>query len=255
VTTHFVLPDVQLRPGDGTDFLEHVGQYVIEKQPDVFVCLGDFADMPSLSSYDQGKKSFEGRRYIHDVEAVQAGMSRLLKPMVDYNLRQRKNGKKQYKPRMVFTYGNHCDRITRAINSDPKLDGTIGLDDLGFKSFGWETHPFLEVVVIDNVAYSHYFVTGTAGRPASTATNQLNKKMMSCISGHQQTLDIAMRIRGDGKRLTSVICGACYEHNEDYLGPQANHHYRGGLMLHNVNDGEFDLVPVPLHYLRRKYGQ
>jgi hypothetical protein len=254
LTKHFVLPDCQIRPGDNTDFLERIGRFIVEKQPEVIINLGDFADMSSLSSYDVGRKSFEGRRYVNDIEAARNAMSRLLNPIDNYNAQQRRNGKKQYKPRKILTYGNHCDRITRAINSDPKLDGTLDLSDLGYESFGWETFPFLEVAVVDSVAYSHFFVTGTSGRPCSSARVQLNKKMMSCISGHQQVLDIAMQMRADGKRLTSVIAGACYEHQEDYLGPQGNRHWRGCLMLHDVNDGEFNLVPVPLTYLEHKYG-
>jgi len=254
MTKHFVLPDVQLRPGDNTDFLERIGNYVVEKQPDVFVCLGDFADMASLSSYDVGRKSFEGRRYVKDIEAARMGMDRLLKPMNEYNARQRKNGKKQYKPRMIFTYGNHCDRITRAVNSDPKLDGTIGISDLGFGEFGWEEFPFLEVALVDGIAYSHYFVSGVAGRAASSAQVILNKKHQSCIAGHQQGRQVATAYRADGKRITAIIAGSCYEHDEDYMGPQGNKHWRGCLMLHEVNDGEFDECFISLDYLKRKYG-
>src|ERR1700744_5831348 len=125
MTTHLVIPDCQVRPGDNLDFLERIGCYIRDKQPDVVVNIGDFADMPSLSSYDVGKKSFEGRRYIADVESSHEAMSRLLKPLKEHNDRQRKNGKKQYKPEMILTLGNHEDRITRVVNSDPKLDGTI----------------------------------------------------------------------------------------------------------------------------------
>lgn len=76
---------------------------------------------------------------------------------------------------------------------------------------------------------------------------------MSCVAGHQQGLQIHTGSRADGKRLTSVIAGSCYEHDEAYMGPQGNRHYRGILMLHDVNDGEFDLMPVSLKYLNRKY--
>jgi hypothetical protein len=252
---HLILPDTQIRPGDNLDYLERIGMYIRDKQPDVLIQIGDFADMPSLSSYDVGKKSYEGRRYQKDIEASLDGMKRLLDPIEKYNTQQRRNGKKQYKPRKVLTYGNHEDRITRAINSDPKLDGLMDLGDLAFHSFGWETHDFLEVVVIDGIAYSHYFVTGIAGRPASTAQAQLNKKHMSCVAGHQQGLQIATAHRGDGARLTSIIAGSCYEHNEDYLGAQGNQHWRGLLVLHDVQPtGEFDLMPVSLKYLEKRYG-
>ena len=68
-----------------------------EKQPEKIICIGDFADMSSLSSYDRGTKSFEGRRYVKDIEAAKEAMGRFLQPIREYNASQRKNGKKQYK--------------------------------------------------------------------------------------------------------------------------------------------------------------
>ncbi len=253
---HLIVPDTQIRPGDDLGFLERIGKYIVDKQPDVIVQIGDFTDMSSLSSYDQGKKSFEGRRYRNDIEAAKLGMQVLLGPLHSYNAQQRKNQKKQYKPRLVLTLGNHEDRITRAVNSDPKLDGTLAISDLGYEAAGWEVHPFLEVVVIDGIAYSHYHITGVANRPSSSAQVQLNKKHMSCIAGHQQGLQIATAYRADGVRLTSIIAGSCYEHNEEYMGPQGNaQHWRGVLMLHDVqSSGEFDIMPVSLKYINQKYG-
>jgi hypothetical protein len=251
---HFVIPDCQVKPGVDISYLEHIGKYIVDKQPDVIVCLGDFADMPSLSSYDVGKKTFEGRRYKTDIEATNAAMAVLLEPIQEYNRKAKQRHRERYNPHMVLTLGNHEARISKAINNDAKLDGTIGLDDLKYKDFGWNVYPFLEVVVIDGIAYSHYFTTGVMGRPCTTAAAQLTKKHMSCIAGHQQGLQIATGHRADGKRLTSLIAGSCYIHNEDYMGPQGNKHWRGCLMLHEVNDGEFDLLPVSLNYLNKKYG-
>lgn len=252
---HFILPDTQIRPGDNTDFLERIGRYVVDKKPDVFVQIGDFADLPSLSSWDIGKRSFEGRRYRDDVEAVKNAMDCLLKPIRDFNNQARKNGKKQYKPRMVLTLGNHCDRITRATNNDPKLDGTISIDDLGYEAAGWEVHPFLETVVIDSICYSHYHVSGVAGRPINTAQLTLAKKHMSTVAGHLQGFQMATAYRADGVRLTSIIAGSCYEHNEDYMGPQGNkQHWRGCIMLNDVQPtGEFDIMPVSLKYINEHY--
>jgi hypothetical protein len=253
MTRHFIIPDCQIRPEDNTEFLTHVGKYLVEMKPDVVVCLGDFADMPSLSSYDVGKKSFEGKRYVNDIKAAKEAMKALLEPLKAYNDNARKTKHKTYNPRLVFTLGNHEDRINRAINNDAKLEGVLSIDDLGYKEVGWEVFPFLSVVVIDGVAYSHYFTSGVLGRPVSSAATCLTKKHQSCIQGHQQGLQIAMGHRADGKALTSVIAGSCYEHHEDYLGPQGNKHWRGVLIAHDVNEGEFDLMPVTLKYLRSKY--
>lgn len=254
MTKHLVIPDCQVKPGHSTDYLKRIGKYIVEKQPDVVVCIGDFADMPSLSSYDVGKKSFEGRRYKSDIEATHGAMEALLSPLKDYNAKATKNHDKRYNPRLVLTLGNHEDRINRAVNGDAKLDGTIGISDLKYAEAGWDVVPFLQPVVIDGVAYCHYFVTGVAGRPCSSSAVQLTKKHMSCVAGHQQGLQISTGHRADGKRLTSIIAGSCYEHDEDYMGPQGNKHWRGVLMLHEVQDGEFDAMTVSLKYLEKKYG-
>lgn len=248
-----VIPDCQIRPGDNTDFLEAIGNYLVAKQPDVIVNIGDFADMPSLSSYDVGKKSFEGRRYKADIQAAHKAMERLLAPIAEYNDMRRRNGKKQYRPRMVLTLGNHENRIDRAVNNDAKLEGVLSVDDLKYAEYGWEVFPFLEVVVIEEVAFCHYFVSGVMGRPVTTAQACLAKKHMSCVQGHQQGLQIATGHRADGAPLTSIIAGSCYEHDEDYLGPQGNKHWRGMLMLHEVRGGSFDLMPVSLGYLKAKW--
>lgn len=254
MTHHLIIPDCQVKPGISSTYLKHIGAYIVSKKPDVVVCIGDFADMPSLSSYDQGKKSFEGRRYKSDIEAAHEGMAALLEPIADYNRRAKANHRERYNPRLVLTLGNHEDRITRATENDPKLDGTIGLSDLKYEAFGWDVIPYLQPIVIDGIAYCHYFVTGVAGRPASTAQAQLNKQHMSCIAGHQQGLQFASAYKGDGSRITSIIAGSCYEHDEVYLGHQGNKHWRGILVLHEVEDGNFDFMPVSLNYLNKRYG-
>jgi hypothetical protein len=246
-----VIPDTQVKPGVDLTYLSKIGEYLVEKQPDVIIHLGDHWDMPSLSSYDIGKKSFEGRRYKNDIQAGNAGMDELLYPIKSYNKRAAANHKPRYRPEMHFLMGNHENRINRAVNNDAKLEGTIGVEDCYLDD--WNVHDFLEVVIIGGVAFSHYFVTGIAGRPAATANAQLNKKHQSCIAGHQQGLQIATAHRADGQRLTSIIAGSCYEHEEDYLGHQGNKHWRGFLMLHEVNDGQFDLMPVSLDYLNKRY--
>ena len=247
-----VIPDTQIRPGDSLEFLHHIGRYIVDKRPDCVVCLGDFADMASLSSYDVGKKSFEGKRYTKDIAMAKVAMEVLLDPINEYNKQAKANKQKLYKPRKVMLLGNHENRINRVVESDAKLEGVLKIEDLGYKDFGWEVYPFLEVVLIGGVAFSHYFTSGMLGRPCASAAAQLSKKHMSCVAGHQQGLQIATSHRADGTRLTSIIAGSCYEHNEDYLGPQGNNHWRGIIMLHDVQDGAFDLMPISLNYVKAR---
>jgi hypothetical protein len=248
---HLVIPDVQAKPGNDFGFLRCIGNYIVEKKPDVIVCIGDFADMESLSSYDKFKKSFEGRSYQKDIWAAREAMDALLIPLFDYNAKAKKNKEKLYKPRMVLTLGNHEERINRTINEDRKLDGLIGVGDLPYQD--WEVYPFLETVCIDGVAYSHFFASGVMNKAITTAQALLTKKHMSCFAGHQQGRQIAYARRADGKEMTAIISGSCYEHNEDYLGAQGNQHWRGLWMLHEVDDGAFDEMAVSIRYLKENY--
>lgn len=254
MTKHLIIPDTQCKDGHSTEYLKNIGKYLVEKRPDVVVQIGDFADMASLSSYDKGKKSFEGRRYHNDIEVTHQAMENLLGPLKDYNNEQRRKGKKQYRPRMVLTLGNHENRINRAVENDAVLEGTIGIADLAYEYYGWEVHPFLDVVVIDGIAYSHYFTSGVMGRPIGTANALLTKKHMSCVAGHQQGRQTATAYRADGKQMTAIIAGSAYEHNEDYMGPQGNKHWRGIVMLHEVDDGDCQEMFVSLKFLKDKYG-
>lgn len=250
---HFVIPDTQVKPGVPLDHLVAAGNYIAEKKPDVIVMLGDFADMESLSSYDVGKKSFEGRRYSADIEAAHQGMFLLSLPILNEIYRQKKNKKKQWSPRMVLTLGNHEDRISRVVNLDPKLEGTIRLADLDYNSYGWNTVPFLEPVVIDGIAYCHYFTSGLMGRPVTTANALLTKKHMSSVMGHVQGRQIAYGVRADGKQMTSLFAGGFYQHDEEYLNWQGNKQWKGCWMFHEVNDGSFDEMPLSLNYLMKNY--
>ena len=95
---HLIIPDCQVKDGVPLEHLEWIGHYIVEKKPDVIINIGDFADMPSLSEYDKGKKSFEGRRYKKDIEATRKGMELLLQPLKDFNERARRNKDRQYRP-------------------------------------------------------------------------------------------------------------------------------------------------------------
>ena len=250
-----VIPDTQVKPDVPTDHLLWAGRYAVEKKPDVIVHIGDHFDMPSLSSYDKGKKSFEGRRYVKDIDAGKAAMALFMAPILEEQERLRRNKEKIWKPRLVFTLGNHENRVNRAIESDAMLEGLISYDDFALEQWGFEVYDFLETVVIEGVVFSHYFASGPMLRPITSARALLTKKHMSCIMGHVQDRDIAFARRADGKSMTAIFAGIFYQHDEDYLGNQGNNSWRGVWMLNDVKEGSFDEMPVSLEYLRSKYGQ
>jgi hypothetical protein len=252
---HFVLPDAQVKPNTPTEHLYWAGCWCAEKHPEVIICLGDFADMESLSSYDVGKKVFEGRRYTNDVATAKQAMVDFLNPIREEQARLVRNKEKRWNPRMIMTLGNHENRINRAVNSDPKLEGLLSVNDLNYEEFGWEVYPYLEVVTIDGIAYCHYFVSGVMGRPVSSARMLLTKHHMSCVAGHQQGRDIAFGQSANGKRMTSIISGSFYQHEEEYLTAQNNIHWRGCWQLNDIVDGSFDELPLSIDYLKRRYSK
>lgn len=201
--------------------------------------------MSSLSSYDVGKKSFEGRRYKRDIEVAKQAMHLLMEPIKRV---------RNYEPQLHLFLGNHEDRITRAVENDSKLEGVLSLADLDYEKWGWKVHDFLKPATLNGVVYAHYFPSGQMGRPCTTARALLTKYHMSCIAGHQQGRDIAYGKRADGKSITAIIAGSFYQHDESYLNPITNSVWRGIYVLNEVINGSFDEMAVSISYLRRKYG-
>ena len=256
-TDHLVIPDTQCKEGIDMSYLSWIGEYIIDRKPSTIIHLGDHADMPSLSSYDRGKKSFEGRRVNKDISAAIEGMNLLLAPLQAYQLEElEKYGEIRYKPRLVLTLGNHENRINRHVEASPELDGFLSVDNLKYEEMGWEVHEFLVPVVVNGVTYVHFMANPMTGKPyGGMASNVLKHVGESFTVGHKQTLDITTRfLPASGKQQWGIIAGACYLHEEDYKGPQGNHHWRGIIVKHKVNDGSYNPMFVDLGFLERRYG-
>lgn len=252
---HIVIPDCQIKPGVPTDHLEWVGHYIVEQQPTSIICLGDFADMHSLSSYDFGKKSYEGRRLGEDIECANRGMDRMMRPIQQYNSKRRLYKEKVYRPTYDLTLGNHEQRLERAIEADAKLDGLLGYHLFNFVDHGWTVHDYLSPVDIDGVSYCHLFVQPRSGKGYSSEniTYLLTKIGYSFTMGHVQALMYGQRPLSNGKRLCGLVVGANYMHDEKYRGEQSNTEWRGIVVKHEVSDGAYDIMTVSLDFLCRKY--
>lgn len=223
-----------------TQHLDWISEYIVDRKPDVVIQIGDFWDMASLNPH-RTKKEREGMRYEDDIQSGNAAWRKLWRA-------PRKAG---LKCRRVFCGGNHEWFIVDAIEEDPKLDGKISLKDLDLD--GWEFHDFKEIVDIDGVAYSHFFYHPMTGRPfTGTIDNRLRQLGHSFSMGHQQTLLHGIRFVRD-RAQHGLVAGACYLHDEDYKGPQGNAHWRGVIVKHEVENGDYDPMFVSLNFLCRKY--
>jgi len=238
------VPDCQVRADVDMTYLHAIGQYLVDKKPDIVVNAGDFFDLPSLSSYDKGKLSFEGRRLKNDLEAGKRGMDILLKPLRNY---QKENP--SYKPRMVFTLGNHEQRLKRIAQENSEFEGFVGYHLLELER-DWEVHDFLKPVNIQGINFVHYLANPMSGKPyGGSAANQLKAVGTSFCVGHKQTLDVAIQPVLDGTMRIGIIAGASYPFGEVYKGFQGNNHFRGIVMLHEAQNGFADPSFVSTKFL------
>jgi hypothetical protein len=153
---------------------------------------------------------------------------------------------------MVLTLGNHENRIDRAVNNNPMLEGLISIEDLEYDK-DWEVHAFLHPVFINGVGFNHYWPVGAMGRPAASPAAIISKLHMSCVAGHQQGKQVAYGKRADGKPISAIVVGSYYLHDESYMDQLSNRHWRGLLVMNEVNDGHFDELFLSIEYLQRKY--
>jgi hypothetical protein len=261
---HICIGDAHANPAFSNERFRWLGRLLLDyhlKNPKsliTWIDLGDFEDMPSLSAYDMGKRSYEGRRYRRDLEAAWEARRLVNEPTEEFNESRKRNGKKQYRPRKVAIGGNHFEgRINRATNLTPLLEGTIGIADGKHQEFGWEYVPFLEPINIDGITYQHYFTTGISGRPIAgeyPAGSLLKKQFTSCIQGHSHVFDICHRTGADNRRIWGAHCGCFFDYQQDWSKGSEKYYARGILVLHGVHDGDIESFEwVGIEEIKRRY--
>jgi hypothetical protein len=257
--THLVIPDSHAKPDVVNHRFELLGRLIVDIQPDVIVNIGDMADMESLCSYDKGTKSFEGRRYKADVDAVIDAQTRMFLATKIHNENQRRNKKKKYTPELHMCLGNHENRINRVVEHQPELDGTIGVEDLQYAEFGWVVHPFMSPVSIDGILYSHYFTSGIMGKAISgvhIGHTLIQKKFKSCTQGHSHILDYKLATAGDGTRLQGLSVGCFLEKDqyESYAGEESNAMWWRGVVVKHITTNGYDPEFISIERLEEMYG-
>ena len=248
---HIYVPDTQVRLGVPVDHLPWVGKYIAKMKPDVIVFAGDWYDCPSMSTHDApGSKGKEGARYVDDIKAGNDALDALMQPIHEAKNKPDSNGN-PWQPEIHVTLGNHEDRIRRMVETNPVLEGAIGYQDFGFIKNGITVHDFLSPVVLDGIAYSHYWSAPMTGRAyGGLASTILGKLGHSYTQGHRQVFDYATKnCQVTGREMIGLIAGACYVHAEPYLGYQGNSHFRGLIVKNEVIDGHYDIMRVSLNYL------
>jgi hypothetical protein len=253
---HYVIPDLQVRPGDVTDHLDWIAADIVRRRPDVIVVIGDWWDLPSLSKYSPaGGTEKEGARLLADLEAGEAAMHRLTAPIFKEINRRQAQHRERWSPRLVFCEGNHEYRAARFASDDARFEGVVGTHLCQVEPFGFERVRFEKPIAIDDVWYCHYWKTAHSPRPiGGTIDNRLNKLGFSFVAGHEQGKKYGSRDLPNGRTIHGIVAGSCYLGTEIYRGPQGCNEWRGTVVLHDVrNGGDFEPMFLTLRYLCEEY--
>lgn len=237
------IPDLQVRHGVPLEHIEWAAKYAAEKQPDVLIQAGDWADNGALSTYDNAQQR-EGKRLRLDNAAVTESLQMFQAALGGF-----------VPQKQFITLGNHEARLDRFIGEHPELEGALAAP--AFTQHGWATVQFGQPITVNAVAFCHYFsrtARGWGGKHAHLdARTMVRREMRSCVAGHVPGLDTYLHPTAFGL-LRGVIAGSYYQHDEPYMGAEGHTYWRGLLMLHEVADGMFSLSEVTMDYLKRRYG-
>jgi len=251
---YLILPDPHAHPDHNNDRADWLGQFILDRKPDVVVNMGDTFDMPSLSSYDKGKASFSGASYEKDISSGLDFLDRMWHPI-------RKAKKK--KPTSIFLEGNHEHRLKKVIEYDPQLQG----DKFGVSYKNYQLKDYHNEVVYyqgqtpgiytaDGISFSHFLVSGLMGRPIGGehhAASLLSKNYSSCVVAHSHTVDWAVRSSSNGKKIMGLVAGVFQDYDAGWAGTCNNLWWPGIIYLRGVEDGTYDPEFISLEALRDEY--
>lgn len=250
-----IIPDQHAHPSYNNDRADWLGKFILDRKPDVVMNMGDAADMPSLSSYDKGKASFNGMNYQKDIEAHLDFQDRLWHPI-------KKSKRKQ--PYKVVLHGNHENRLRKVLEYDPQLAGDrfgVSFKNYGFRDYYHEDVPYdggtPGIYTLEGVNFAHYFISGIMGRPISGehhAYSLISKQYSSCVAAHSHLVDYAVRTDTHGKHLQGLVVGVFQDYESGWAGASNNLWWRGIVYLRGLSNGNYDPEFISLGALRGQYG-
>lgn len=245
---HLVIGDAHSSPDISNRRFSWLANFIETHRPDVIVDIGDWGDFDSIGKYNKGKKDAWGQSFKADANQFRDASKRAFGRITRI---------KGYRPRIIRLGGNHEEgRISKFVNDNPEMEGTVSLENLGLNDFGCTYVPFRKPVVINGVAYCHYFYDKDSRYAIQSARAVLNKKHCSAVYGHTHIRDMADGVRADGKRVTVVNAGCYLDPSQlmGYAGPQARDRWWSGLVLmQDVCDGEFEPHFYNMQHIQKNY--
>lgn len=266
---HIIIGDAHAKPGVSNRRFGWAGKFVADfceehiNDAVTVIDMGDWEDMESLSSYDVGKRCYEGRRYQKDIQSAVEARAEFGVPIARTKDKLKASKRRAISPKLVSLGGNHFERrIERAIENSPLLEGVISIEDGRAATYGWEYVPFLTPKEIDGIAYVHYWQGRGTSQPLGMgkypAQTLLREKHCSTVVGHNHIWDVAVTRDGNGRRLFALSSG-CFldpDQYENYAGQNNKDWTRCITILKDVQDGfpqgGFEMITI--EELQKRYG-
>lgn len=251
--THLVIGDTHAKSGEDLSRFSWLGKAIMDLRPTKVICLGDFNDMGSLSSYDKGKKSFYNASIEADILTSHMALGMIREPLEAYwkrskkslNIMHNKGKPLVYKPEFIMLGGNHDEaRIERTIQSNPELTGLISIEKLGYAKFGWKYIPYTVPCIVDGIAYCHHFASGIMGKPIGgkyLASSLIATNLQSSTVGHDHSFQYASKPRADGTLVHGLSAGCYTEDEPPYANGAHKFWWRGLIYKTNVKNGDYSL--------------
>lgn len=235
-----------------------LSKFIVDKRPSHIVFIGDFMTLNCLSAWDMNKrKKMENRRYMKEIEAGNEALDRAFKDLNKLQAKQKKQKSKVYNPVIYFLEGNHEDRLTRYLDSDPTFEGFVGVEkDLGLEQRGIKWIDYRDYVYIGGIGFTHIPFGKAKEISGIDITRKAQMVMVdSCVFGHTHEQHMSNVHKQGMEHLQQTYnCGCFFEEHEDYVKGRMTNYWKGVTLLHNWQESRFDVESYALSRLEDMYG-
>lgn len=244
--TVLYIPDMHVKRDDRLERLYDLKRWLADRRIKLHAIVqgGDLLDMEAFCLHDQATPEWYDRHFWDEFKRGFDALD-ILETLGDKSTKR------------YLTEGNHENRYNKWMLSDNRLrtspfPKTVReLIKFYRPKSKFNYIPFLQPLVLNNTAFSHYFVSGLLGRaqggerPAGTI---LKAQHMSCVACHSHVLDYAERTRADGSKIHGLVGGCFVDPDADFAfaGAARKLWWNGVHLLHFTAPGEFDVESISL---------
>ena len=244
------------KPEASNERFDWLASLIEDVKPDYTVDLGDGADLASLNSFDtRYPKAIVSQSYEADINSYNDSQDRLW---------SRYKTTKRKRPHRIGFAGNHEYRLNKAIQLDPRLEGSkygISLSHLQTDHWFDDYHDYENsgpaIRDYDGVSYAHFFSAGNYGTAISGmhhAYALLQQRHSSAVCGHSHKRGVYFKDGAHPNPIIGMVVGCFKGKEESWAGQSQNDWWQGVTVLRNIENGWFDPEFVSMERLRKAYG-